>query len=37
LGQLDVPINEIDVRIDDRDLAVSHAAEHVRGAGGLVA
>ena len=36
LGQRDVVVDEIDVRVDDRELAVRLAAEQVGGAGGLV-
>ena len=36
LGQRDVLIDQVDVRIDDGELASALAAEQIRGAGGLV-
>ena len=36
LGQGDVLVDEVDVRVDDGELPVRLAAEQVRGAGGLV-
>ena len=36
LGQRDVVIDEIDVRVDDRELAVGLAPEQVRGASRVV-
>ena len=36
LGQRDVVVDQVDVRVDDRELAVALAAEEIGGAGGLV-
>ena len=36
LGQCDVVVDQIDVRVDDRERAVALAAEQIRGAGGFV-